>query len=246
MLSASSRPLLLGHRGARPVRRLGVRWPRPNFPAENTLAAFEYALAHGCDGFEFDVRFTRDGRNVLCHDPKYGRREIALTDYSGLERRHGFERRLAAVACLEEVLASYGSTAYLDVELKVSSQEEMVLAALQAHPPQRGYVLSSFLPEVLLRLRQLDDSVPLGYVCKRPEAVARWGELPISIFIPHYTLVTRALVEEVHRASLKLFTWTVNRRRDVLRFAEWGVDGLISDNPKLLSRTFLKRGDSRS
>jgi glycerophosphoryl diester phosphodiesterase len=48
-----SRPLLLGHRGARAVKSI----------PENTLASFDRAVADGCDGFEFDVRLT--GKRVL-------------------------------------------------------------------------------------------------------------------------------------------------------------------------------------
>jgi len=39
---------------------------------------------------------------------------------------------------------------------------------------------------------------------------------------------------------MQLITWTVNRREDMLRLASWGVDGLISDNPRLLRETFPK------
>ena len=41
--SASSRPLLFGHRGVRPLPRAAARWD--DLPAENTLAAFDYAVA---------------------------------------------------------------------------------------------------------------------------------------------------------------------------------------------------------
>ncbi len=233
----NSRPLLLGHRGARPrLSRFGLRWP--GAPTENSLAAFEYALAHGCDGFEFDVRFTSDRRSALCHDPKYGRREIASTEYAGLDRRHRFERRRAPMACLEDVLARFGSMSYLDIELKVAGQEEAIAAAIKAYWPTRGFVVSSFLPEVLLRLHELDPSLPLGYVCKHAEAIKQWRELPISVFIPQYKLVSQSIVDEAHAAGLKLFTWTVNHQRDLLRLANWGVDGLISDDPKLLRQTF--------
>lgn len=231
----SSRPLLLGHRGARPrLPRLGLRWP--GAPAENSLAAFQYALAHGCDGVEFDVRFTSDRRSALCHDPKIGRREIASTEYSGLERRQ------VPMACLEDVLAGFGGTAYLDIELKVGGQEEAITAAIKAHPPVRGFVVSSFLPEVLRRLHELDPSLPLGYICKHAAEIKRWPKLPISVFIPQYKLVSRTVVDEVHAAGLKLFTWTVNHQRDLVRLADCGVDGLISDDPKLLRRAFLKSG----
>ena len=55
-------PLLLGHRGAR--ASAGI--------PENTLASFDLALQHGCDGFEFDVRLTACGTAVVCHDAKVG------------------------------------------------------------------------------------------------------------------------------------------------------------------------------
>ncbi len=231
--SSRSRPLLLGHRGARPVRRISVPGLGQRIPAENTLAAFDYAMASGCDGFEFDLRYTRDRRHVLCHDPEHEGKKIAEHDYAGLERRRGYN-----LPCLEAVLARFGSSAYLDIELKVFGNEEAVVSALQATPPRRGYIVSSFLPEVLLKLHEIDPYLPLGYICKDVEAAQRWAELPIRSFVPHHSLVSRRLVDEVHARELQLLTWTVNRKRDLVRLAEWGVDGLISDDPKLLSELF--------
>lgn len=237
MVNDPPRPLLLGHRGVRPLPCLGLRWRKPGFPCENTLAAFDYAMASGCDGFEFDVRYTSDRRSVLSHDPKLHRKEVAITEYAGLERR-GY-----SLACLEEVLTRFGATCYLDIELKVSGSEEKVVAALRAHPPQRGYVVSSFLPEVLLQLHQSDSSLPLGFICEEPEDALRWTHLPLAVFIPHYSLVSERLIDEVHSRNMKLLTWTVNDSRELLRLAGWGVDGLISDDPRLLARTFPRPED---
>lgn len=202
-------------------------------PPENTPAAFDYALAHGCDGFEFDVRYTRDRRSVLQHEPKVKGSEVAATDHAPLERRIGY--RLSG---LEDVLQLFGANAWLDIELKVSGEEEAIAAAVRAHPPRRGFVVSSFLPEVLLRLREIDPTLPLGYICDHPDDAQLWSGLPIQFFIPHCSLVSRMLIEEAHRRKMKLFTWTVNLSEEMLRLAGWGVDGLISDDPKLLSQTF--------
>jgi glycerophosphoryl diester phosphodiesterase len=226
----NSRPLLLGHRGARPLSDIGAG--AEEIPAENTLAAFDYALAKGCDGFEFDVRFTRDRRSVLCHDPQLDGKEISVSDYPDLLRFCN------ALACLEDVLARFGATAYLDIEVKGGGNEEAVVAALQASPPRRGHVVSSFFPDVLLRLHQLDPSLPLGFICDRREHVKLWMELPISVFIPQHTLVSQEMIGEVHRRGLKLFAWTVNHESGLLRLAKWDVDGLISDDPALLRHTF--------
>jgi glycerophosphoryl diester phosphodiesterase len=201
-------------------------------PPENTLACFEYALAHGCDGFEFDVRITRDGRLVLCHNARLGGRTVATSSYESLGS--GFDETLP---CLEDVLATFADRAYLDIEVKVPGGEELVLAALRCSMPQH-YLLSSFLPEVLLRFHQLDPSLPLGYICERSEDVRTWQELPIQVFLPQCELVSEKLVEEVHSRGMQIFTWTVNRKQDMQRLAVWGIDGLISDDPTLLSQTF--------
>jgi glycerophosphoryl diester phosphodiesterase len=52
--------------------------------AENSFAAFEEALAQGCDGFEFDIRATADRRPVIVHDAKFGGFTIAKTIHSQL------------------------------------------------------------------------------------------------------------------------------------------------------------------
>jgi glycerophosphoryl diester phosphodiesterase len=216
------------------VRRLGAPISTSRLPPENTLSAFDYALAHGCDGFEFDLRFTRDGQAVLCHHPQIAGKAISTSNYGDLGRSRD------NLACLEDVLARFGEAAYLDVELKVGGSEEQVLTALRAKLPSRGYVVSSFSPEVLFRLNQLDSSMPLGYICDRPQYIDIWRELPLAVFIPQYKLVSEKLIDAAHHRGVKLFTWTVNQRRDLLRLANWGVDGLISDDPRLLGRTFLE------
>jgi glycerophosphoryl diester phosphodiesterase len=227
------RPLLLGHRGVRPLPFLGLRWRKSELPPENTLAAFDYALEHGCDGFEFDVRYTRDRRSILHHDPKVKGREVAMTDHAPLERRIGYK-----LPSLEDVLQLFGATAWLDIELKVVGGEETVVAALRAHPPRRGFVVSSFFPDVLLSLHEIDPSLPLGYICEHLDDAQLWSGLPIKYFLPHHSLVSELLIDEAHRRKVQLLTWTVNLRDDLLRLAGWGVDGLISDDPKLLSHTF--------
>ncbi len=202
-------------------------------PPENTLVAFEYALAHGCDGFEFDVRITRDERLVLCHDASFGGRRVATSLFASLRSGCG-----ESLPCLQDVLAAFGSRAYLDIEVKVAGGEELIVNALRRSKPQR-YLLSSFLPEVLLRFHQLDPSLPLGYICDRAADMRIWRKLPIQVFLPQYELVDEKLIREVHSRDIQIFTWTVNRKEDMQRLTEWGIDGLISDDPKLLNRTFL-------
>ena len=212
--------LLLGHRGSRCDR--SVR--------ENTFGAFDLALEHGCDGFEFDVRLSSDRVPVVCHDAKF----------RGLSISRTLASRLQELPTLEAVLQRYGSRAFLDIELKVSGIERHLLRLLSTHPPKKGFVVSSFLPRVLLELRSLDTAVPLALICENTRQLQRWRDLPIEIVIAHQSLVTRSLSRDVHKAGKCLWAWTVNRASTMARLAEWGVDGIISDRTNVLSQVYRK------
>jgi glycerophosphoryl diester phosphodiesterase len=228
----NGRPLLLGHRGARPGSRYGPSSDAAHVPAESTLACFEYALANGCDGFEFDVRLTRDRRLVLCHNAWLRGCKVSTSLFETLLSRSG-----VALARLEDVLQAFGERAYLDIEVKVPGAEELIVTAIHDCPPGCGYLVSSFLPGVLRRLHELDPKLPLGYVCDRPYSISLWRTVPIEAFLPQHKLITHALVDQVHERGLRIFTWTVNSEEELHRLATCGVDGVISDDPRLLNRT---------
>ncbi|MGH9504758.1 MAG: glycerophosphodiester phosphodiesterase [Terriglobales bacterium] len=213
-------PLLLGHRGARASTRV----------PENTFASFDLALKHGCDGFEFDVRLTACGAALVCHDSKIDKVTVARAHVNDLPQ----------LPQLSEVIQRYGQRAFLDIELKVEDLESKVLGALSQYPPTLDFVVSSFIPDVVMDLEARSSSVPIGIICETQAQLARWRDLPVDFVIPHQALVTRPLVNELQRAGLKILVWTVNEKETMLSLADWGVDGIISDDTELLVRT-LKR-----
>ena len=207
-------PLLLGHRGARAVRSI----------RENTIESFDRALADGCHGFEFDVRLTADGQAVICHDPRSGGVEIATARAALVDQ----------LPHLDDVLVRYQERAFLDIELKVGGLEKIMLELLRKYPPQRGFVVSSFLPEVLLAIRAEDAAVPLGLICERRGKLLRWKDLPVEYVIPHHKLATPSLLRELKEAGKKSLVWTVNDPAEMARFRGLGVDGIISDETGVL------------
>jgi glycerophosphoryl diester phosphodiesterase len=213
----AERPLLLGHRGARALKSI----------PENTLASFDQALGDGCDGFEFDVRLALDGKAVVCHEPEVGGIEIAQASIE----------QLAALPQLQSVLARYQERAFLDIELKVSGLEKVTVTLLQKYPPRRGFVVSSFLPEVLQAIHSENSGIALGLICETNAQLRSSSRLPVEYVIPHYKLVEEALIRQVQDADKKILVWTVNSSALMRRFAKYGVDGIISDNTSLLCRT---------
>jgi glycerophosphoryl diester phosphodiesterase len=215
-------PLLLGHRGVRAEKSI----------PENSLASFDLALAQGCDGFEFDVRLSADGQSVICHDANSGGHEIAASPAEQL-----------SLPSLREVLTRYQTTAFLDIELKVSGLEKTTVNLLRTVHPARGFVVSSFLPAVLQTIHGTDATIPLGLICETREELIRWIDLPVEYVISHYKLLRQSLIAEMKDAVRKIFVWTVNSPDDMKRFSEWGVDGVITDNPKLLLSSLLRKND---
>ncbi len=209
--------VLLGHRGARASKDV----------PENTFASFDLALQHGCDGFEFDVRRTACGTAVICHDPKVGKIEILKAQGSELPR----------LPRLEDVIRQYRQKAFLNIELKVAGLESTVLEILKQNPPACGCVISSFIPTVAVALKERNSPFGTGIICETTFQLAKWRKLPADYVIPHRSLATKTLVEELHDAGRKIFVWTVNSKKEMLRLANLGVDGIISDDTELLVRT---------
>ena len=109
--------------------------------------------------------------------------------------------------------------------------------AFRRFRPQRGYFISSFFPSVLRELHSIDDSLILGTLSQTRWQLRCWERLPASYVVPNYRLLSRTLVEEIHAAKKLVVTWTVNEPKKMLRAVELGVDGIISDDTKLLKET---------
>jgi glycerophosphoryl diester phosphodiesterase len=214
------RPLLLGHRGARATKSI----------PENTFASFDQALTDGCDGFEFDVRLTSDGHAVVVHDPQS----------RGVEVARATAQQLSWLPQMQDVLARYRDSAFLNIELKVPGLESLIVNLLRKYPRSRGFVVSSFLPEVLRTARGENSVVPLGLICETKPQLSAWRQSPAEYVIPHHTLVSTKLIRELHEAGKKILVWTVNERSGMRRFEKAGVDGVISDDTKLLGETLRR------
>jgi glycerophosphoryl diester phosphodiesterase len=194
------RPLVLAHRGA--------CWKVP----ENTLEAFELAIAEEADYVEFDVR-ARNGQLVICHDP--GPPEDVPT--------------------LEEVLAALTGRVGLCVEVKEEETTDAVLDALERHAvdPEELLVVS-FQAGAVRRVAERRPEIRCVLHTDDPAAAARyWGigfEEPASA----------GRIEEAQAAELETTVFTVNDPARMLELAALGVTGIFTDRPALARRTLAR------
>jgi len=66
------------------------------------------------------------------------------------------------------------------------------------------------------------------------DKIKAMGFMP-DIVSPHYSLVTKTLLEGWHSHNRKVIPWTVNDKKEMERLRAMGVDGIISDYPNLFN-----------
>ena len=211
--------LILGHRGA------------AGHVAENTMPAFHKAMELGADGLELDVRFTADARLVVVHSAVVHDHAVHSNAYEDIKN---FGPGLQ-IPLLEEVLAAFGSRAYLDIELKVPGFEKEAVALIEKYCDWSRTVLSSFHPQTLIKARQLSPDIQLGFIYNRTQEEETRHNCPVDVVIPQFRLASRDLIAEAHVEGLKVFAWTVNDAQEASRLMDLGVDGLISDYPEMVA-----------
>src|SRR5215207_7655629 len=190
--------LIYAHRGA------SVDHP------ENTLRAFQYALALGVDGIELDVHATAGGIPVVIHDRDVERTtdgagsvdEMPLTRLQSFDAGDG-ER----VPTLAAVLALVGDAAQLDIEIKGAGIERAVLEVLAQYPAVT-WAISSFAWDTLRTVRQLDPAAEVWPLAEHvdDDLIAIAAELAapaVSLFAGAYTAETAAKLRD---AGLRVMT----------------------------------------
>ena len=243
-------PLVVAHRGA-----------SADHP-ENTLVAFEAAIASGADGVELDVRLTADGVAVVLHDAETG----VVTDGSGpvggmrLAELKRLRVRGEEVPTLDEALEVLSGRATADLEIKnlpgeddFDSPREAVVEAVAASVQRVGFRGDG--PGVLVQLA-LDRARPRAV----PEALT--GFLTIGAIDPRAALVyvrsrghdyvlphVEALlgvgatfVAEAHEAGLRVGTWTVDEEDRLATLFGWEVDAVATNGRRAAVRSGIGSG----
>jgi glycerophosphoryl diester phosphodiesterase len=230
--AAARDPLIrVGHKGADHVA------------PGNTIKSFEAALEHGVDMIEFDVLRTRDGRLVLAHDYEDAESRDCLSLDEGLDHFAG-----EAYADIE-----------LDVDMKLPGYESEVAEGLAGRGLLERSLVSSNFPDSLLRLGEISSGLRRGWSV--PRVRRNWLRSPLALpayvivrvmrarlpgqaaariraggceaVMAHQVLVSRRLVREVHAAGGQVYVWTVDDAGRIRALEELGVDGVITNDPRL-------------
>ncbi len=224
----SGRPKVIAHRGA------------SSEAPENTLAAFRRALEIGADAIELDVHLSADGHAVVIHDATLER----TTPGSG--RVESFSRRELAgldVPALAEVVSLAG-LAGLVIELKEddanqSTRDALAQATARALGDFSGELLvQSFDAELLSAYHAGAPATPLGFLVDDVDRKIP-PDIPLAAWNPSGELVRDepGCVARMKARGLLVYVWTINEPEHFRQLAALGVDGIITDEPRLARET---------
>jgi glycerophosphoryl diester phosphodiesterase len=240
-MRAWPQPLVLGHRGA------SAHAP------ENTLRAFELALEQGAHGVELDAKLSADGEIVVIHDASVERTtdgqgqvsRLSLAALRELDAGSFFSETFKGekIPTLAEVFETLGKRALINVELTNyktpgDGLADKVCALVGRFGLGERVLFSSFLPSNLKRTRSLLPDTPRGLLAL-PGWVGWWARSFGFVFgdygaaHPNLRDTNPRQIARVHRLKRRIHVWTVNAADDMLRLFRWGVDGIITDDPKL-------------
>jgi len=66
-------------------------------------------------------------------------------------------------------------------------------------------------------------------------------KLEANFAVPRYTLVTSEIVKRMHQSNLKVTVWTIDEPNDMIKFANIGVDAIVTNDPELAVKTLKNK-----
>ena len=219
---------------------------------ENTMAAFERAVADGAEGIEFDVRLTKDRQWVVHHDadvlvaerlvPIQG---LTISEITTL--RVGPDRQ--PIPRLDDFLLWAREQS---VGLIFDIKDREGIAELTSSVDRAGLtgrcLYSSFHRSVLKELQILRPEWPRGLIVGDPRSgmarrfllgsILRWSTRHrlTSLHIEEHWVVP-SLLDKMRDAGLRLAVWTVDDPIRMTMLAAFGIDAVITNKPDIAAST---------
>lgn len=228
-----NRFLKIAHRG------YSARFP------ENTMLAFEEALKTGADGFECDLRMTRDDHVVVFHDASLKRLcgvEKNMEDLSWDELKKLKVGGKEPIPLLEEVLSFQNSV--IDLEIKKSKKQmcvlEKVLQALKSKKIKSEVRISSFEFSIIEALQKIESKVRCGWITSLEKSLlfpSRTLKKGFDFWAVHYSVLNSRWEKRCLQEKLPpLWIWTVDKVEDFQRVVHspLPIEAIVSNDVNAL------------
>jgi glycerophosphoryl diester phosphodiesterase len=231
---------------------------------ENTIAAIEAAIDMGADMIALDVHITKDGHVVVFHDLKLDRttngtgliHDFTLGELKQLDAGSWFDPKFAGekIPTLNEALQHINGRVECIIELKTKGGifyqgfSEIVVDILVANKSLSWCTLESYDEKYLdeafeynqnVQIKQIligEDNTNLFSYFFRTRSLMNSRETHkyLSAINPPFHALSERRIFGLHSRQLKVYTFLVNDKKDMLKAMHMGVDGIITDFPDRL------------
>lgn len=228
--------LVIGHRGA------------AGHAPENTIAAFDRALAMGVDGVETDIRATRDGVLVLLHDATVDRTtrgsgavaDLTWAELEGLDAGARFAGGdhpfgVQRIPRLDTFLDRYGGRTSFRLEVKARGVEGPAVRLVRARRLMETAVFTSFQRGAIAAVRLTAPEAQTTYLSGAGvfddsviETAVAAGANEVA---PRADLVEPDVVKRAEAAGLRVWAWGVKDKDSLRRAVAAGIGGCTLDYP---------------
>lgn len=251
--AATDGPIGLAHRGG------GREAP------ENSRTAFRNAASIGFNYFETDVRATSDGKVMVFHDANLNRvtdrvGRISALPYSEVRRAKvgGADR----IMRLEELLEEFDDK-FINIDVKDDHTVDPFIRLVKQKKVADRICVGSFSALRVRAIRSALGSTAASSLtapevgslmaASRMGPFKRFAELALPrnaqcVQVPvsqsGVPIVTKSFIDTAHKRGLVVHVWTIDDEPTMTRLLEMGVDGIVTDRPRLFQEV-LDRGEWR-
>ncbi|MBK8460476.1 MAG: glycerophosphodiester phosphodiesterase [Micropruina sp.] len=225
---------------------------------ENSLAAFQHAVAQGYRYLETDVHTSADGVLLAFHDTHLDRVTDASGALAALPHSEIARARIAgsdSIPTLDELLDAF-PTARFNIDLKADSAIVALARVLDRHRAHDRVCVGSFSQRRIQAFRRLTGRrvatsvgpvgvAVYGYAAAVRRLVRSPGvalQIPVRIRRDTVRLLSPGLIRAAHAAGRVVHVWTVNDEPTMHDLIDLGVDGIVTDATDVLKRVLLARG----
>lgn len=220
---------------------------------ENSLLAFERAIALGADGAEFDIQLSSDGVPVIFHDESLKRitgddlliKDLTLRELKTLDVSYHFAGQcpVQRIPTFDEYCELVREQPFLNIiELKTAifeypGIERKVIELIDAYRLNDRVILSSFNHYSLLRAKRIAPDLPCGilYECRLAEPQRYAATLGMQYLHPDYRFLNDAELAKYEAAGVKTNPWTVDEPGDIrYLLAQKNIFAIMSNKPDLV------------
>jgi len=222
---------------------------------ENRISAFQFAIDNHAYGLELDTRLTKDNQLVVFHNTSIENKNTG--EYQQIHQHALSELQLISEPQIQTLdnfflwLKSTSTPNYpLNIEIKMDTNNSVLnkqqsalilLKTIQKYRPLfYNITIQCFDIELLREIRNITTQPVTSFLVETQEELniflrSQKYICHVDILSPHFSLVNKYLIMNMHKYGVKVLPWTVNSINVFNKLSKMGIDGIITDYPHLMT-----------